>query len=144
MKIAAIDYGDARTGVAISDMTGSHVGETAVIASWNAENAADEIAALCRARGVERIVVGRPLNMNGTAGERAEKAAAFAEALSARTGLPVDLWDERLTSVDANRILSDAGKKRAKQRARVDAVAASLILEGYLGFLRSKRGDKPC
>ncbi len=144
MRILAVDYGDARTGVAISDMTGSLVGETAVIPSYSAEKAADAIAALCREKGVERLVVGRPLNMNGTAGERAEKAAAFADLLAERTGLPADLWDERLTSVDANRILSDAGKKRARQRARVDAVAASLILEGYMGFLRSKGGDKPC
>ena len=138
MRVLAVDYGDARTGVAISDMTGSLVGETATVASYSAEKAADAIAALCAERGVERIVVGRPLNMNGTAGERAEKAAAFAALLHERTGLEAALWDERLTSVDANRILSDAGKKRGKQRARVDAVAASLILEGYLGFLRNQ------
>ena len=141
MRVLAVDLGDARTGVAISDLTGSLVGETAVVPSYSAEKAADRIAELCRARGAERIVVGRPLNMNGTAGERAEKA--FAAMLRERTGLQTDLWDERLTSVDANRILSDAGKKRGRQRAQVDAVAASLILEGYLGFLqRSAAG--PC
>ena len=138
MRVLAVDYGDARTGVAISDMTGSLVGETATVASWSAEKAAGAIAALCAEKAVERIVVGRPLNMNGTAGERAEKAAAFAALLHDRTGLEMALWDERLTSVDANRILSDAGKKRGKQRARVDAVAASLILEGDLGFLRNQ------
>ena len=138
MRVLAVDYGDARTGVAISDMTGSLVGETTTVASYSAEKAADAIAALCAEKAVERIVVGRPLNMNGTAGERAEKAAAFAVLLHDRTGLETALWDERLTSVDANRILSDAGKKRGKQRARVDAVAASLILEGYLGFLRNQ------
>ena len=77
--------------------------------------------------------------MNGTAGERAEKAERFAGRLREVTGIPVELWDERLTSVDANRILSDAGKKRGKQRARVDAVAASLILEGYLGDIKSRK-----
>ena len=138
MRVLAVDYGDARTGVAISDMTGSLVGETATVASYSAEKAAGAIAALCAEKAVERIVVGRPLNMNGTAGERAGKAAAFAALLRDRTGLETALWDERLTSVDANRILSDAGKKRGKQRARVDAVAASLILEGYLGFLRNQ------
>lgn len=136
MRVMAVDYGDARTGVAVSDPTGFLAGETAVIASYRAEAVAEEIARLCARYGVERIAVGRPLNMNGTAGERAEKAEAFAARLRGATGLPVELWDERLTSVDANRILSDAGKKRGKQRARVDAVAASLILEGYLGYLK--------
>ena len=138
MRVLAVDYGDARTGVAISDITGFIAGETTTIASYRAETVAEEIAALCKSRSVERIVVGRPLNMNGTAGDRAQKCEDFAQSLREKTGLDVALWDERLTSVDANRILSDAGKKKGKQRARVDAVAASLILEGYLGFL--KRG----
>ena len=139
MRILAVDYGDARTGIAISDPTGFLAGETAVIASYRAEEVAAEIARLCEKSGAGCIVVGRPLNMNGTAGERAEKAERFAERLREVTGLPVELWDERLTSVDANRILSDAGKKRGKQRARVDAVAASLILEGYLGYIKSRK-----
>ncbi len=140
MRILAVDYGDARTGIAISDPMGFLAGETAVIASYRPEVVAEGIAKLCAKSGAERIVVGRPLNMNGTAGERAEKAENFASKLREVTGLPVELWDERLTSVDANRILSDAGKKRAKQRARVDAVAASLILEGYLSYMKSRRG----
>jgi len=138
MKILAVDYGDARTGIAISDPTGFLTGETTTISSYRAEVVAEEIVKLCESRRVERIVVGRPLNMNGTAGDRAQKCEDFAQSLREKTGLEVALWDERLTSVDANRILSDAGKKKGKQRARVDAVAASLILEGYLGFL--KRG----
>ena len=138
MKILAVDYGDARTGIAISDPTGFLTGETATVSSYRPEVVADEIAKLCESRRVERIVVGKPLNMNGTAGDRAQKCEDFAALLREKTGLEVALWDERLTSVDANRILSDAGKKKGKQRARVDAVAASLILEGYLSFL--KRG----
>ena len=83
-----------------------------------------------------------PLNMNGTEGERAQKSRALADELRARTGADVVLWDERGTSVTANRILSDAGKKRGKQRARVDAVAASVILQSYLdsGAARGPRG----
>ncbi|MEA4823554.1 MAG: Holliday junction resolvase RuvX [Clostridiaceae bacterium] len=140
MRVLAVDYGDARTGIAISDPTGFLAGETTVIASYRLEVVAEEIANLCAKSGAELVVVGRPLNMNGTVGERAEKAEGFAATLREVTGLPVELWDERLTSVDANRILSDAGKKHAKQRARVDAVAASLILEGYLSYMKSRKG----
>lgn len=136
MRVLAVDFGDVRTGYAISDVTGFLAGETGVIASYRPAEVAEKLAELCVRAGVEHVVVGRPLNMNGTVGERAEKCETFAQMLRETYGLDVALWDERLTSVDANRILSDAGKKRGKQRARVDAVAASLILEGYLGYLR--------
>lgn len=136
MRVLAVDYGDTRTGIAISDPTGFLAGETTVITAYRPDVAAQGVAELAKSRKVDRIVVGRPLNMNGTFGERAQKCEDFAALLRELTGLEVALWDERLTSVDANRILSDAGKKRSKQRERVDAVAASLILEGYLGFLK--------
>ena len=97
---------------------------------------ADLVAAAAREHGVGRIVVGRPLNMNGTSGDRIAKTERFAALLRERVDMEVVFWDERLTSVDANRILSDAGKKRKKQKRLVDAVAASLILEGYLNFKR--------
>lgn len=91
MRVLAVDYGDARTGIAVSDPTGFLTGDTTVIASYRAEVVAEEIAKLCAKYGVERIAVGRPLNMNGTAGERALKAEAFAGRLREITGLPVDL-----------------------------------------------------
>lgn len=134
----AVDYGDAHTGIAVSDPTGFITGYTGVIDMHDAVRCADLVAAAAREHGAERIVVGRPLNMNGTAGARVAKAEAFAALLQERVEAEVLLWDERLTSVDANRILSDAGKKRKKQKRLVDAVAASLILQSYLDF--SARG----
>ncbi len=135
MKIMAIDYGDARTGVAFSDPGGILVGETLVIEEWNAERLADKLAALYRDRGAGLIAIGRPLNMDGSAGPRAEKSATLAEKLRELTGAPVREVDERRTTVDAHRILSANGKKMKKHKATVDAVAAALILETVLNSL---------
>lgn len=132
----AIDYGDARTGIAVSDATGFLAGEAFVISEWNADRLAVTISNEAASRGVERIVVGHPLNMDGTSGIRAEKSEALANAISEISGLPVVLWDERRTTVDAHRILSEAGKHGKKRKARIDAVAATLILEGYLNSLK--------
>ncbi len=139
MRILAIDYGDVRTGVAVSDLTGMIPGETTTITAYTPEKVCDAVCELVKKYGAERIVVGKPLNMNGTAGERAEKACAFAKLVSEQSGVETVMWDERQTSVTANRILSDAGKKRGKQRSRVDAVAASIILQGYLDYIRFMR-----
>lgn len=135
MRIMAIDYGDARTGVAVSDIMGVLVGETWVIKGWIPEKVADEIARAAKERSVERIVLGYPLNMDGTAGPRAEKSLEMRGMLIERTGLEVVMWDERRTTVDAYRILSENGKFGKKRKDTVDAVAASLILEGYLNSL---------
>ena len=98
------------------------------------------MAQLCREHGVEELVLGHPLNMDGTRGPRAEKAEAMAELLRETTGLPVHLWDERRTTIDAHQILMGAGKNAKKRKKTVDAVAASLILEGYLTFKMSRGG----
>lgn len=135
MKIMAIDYGDARTGVAFSDPGGILVGETLVIEEWNAERLAEKLAALYRDREAGLIAIGRPLNMDGSAGPRAEKSAALAEKLRELTGAQVREVDERRTTVDAHRILSANGKKMKKHKATVDAVAAALILETVLNSL---------
>lgn len=132
----AVDYGDQHTGIAVSDPTGFITGYSGVIDMHDPVRCADLVAAEAKERGAERVVVGRPLNMNGTAGDRVAKCEAFADLLRERLTVDVVLWDERLTSVDANRILSNAGKKRQKQKRLVDAVAASLILESYLEFAR--------
>ena len=137
MRIMAIDYGDARTGVAISDPTGLLAGRTLVIRQRRAELVAAQLAELAAQNGVEELVLGYPKNMNDTLGPRAEKSAALAEKLRQITGLPVILWDERRTTVDAHRILTETGNRGKKRKDKVDAVAASLILEGYLTYKRT-------
>ena len=136
MRVMAVDYGDARTGIAVSDLSGMIAGDAFVISEWDAEKLAERIAGEAKARGAERLVVGYPRNMNGTPGPRAEKSEAFSKLLEQVSGLPVALWDERRTTVDAHRILTEAGKHGQKRKNTVDAVAASLILEGYLASLR--------
>lgn len=136
MRVMAIDYGDARTGVAVSDEQGLLAGYTAVIRSRRPEAALDEIERLSRERGVDELVMGFPRNMDGTEGPRAARYREFAARLEERTGLPVRLWDERRTTVEAHAILHASGKRMKAHRENVDAVAASLILEGYLAFRR--------
>ena len=133
-KIMGIDYGDSRTGVAISDLLCSIVGSTFVIRSRNTEKALDDILQLVKQNDVGRIVVGLPKNMDGTEGPRAMLCREFAEKLESITGLPVAMWDERRTTVEAHNILSAHNYHGKKRKNTVDAVAASLILEGYLAF----------
>ena len=134
MRIMAIDYGDAHTGIAISDPTGFMAGYTTTINAYRAEVVVEQICALIKEYGVEELVLGYPKNMDGTLGPRAEKAAAMSELLKEATSLPVVLWDERRTTIDAHQILMNNGKNAKKRKKTVDAVAASLILEGYLTF----------
>lgn len=133
-KIMGIDYGDARTGVAISDLLCSIVGSTCVVPSRNREKAIADIVKLARDNMVGEIVVGLPKNMDGTEGARAELCREFAQLLKEATGLPVAMWDERRTTVEAHNILSQHNYHGKKRKNTVDAVAASLILEGYLAF----------
>lgn len=131
----AIDYGDARTGIAVSDALGMIAGETFVITQWDPAALSRTIVEEAAKRDVGTLVLGLPKNMDGTEGPRAEKARAFAEMLRADGAPALVLWDERRTTVDAHRILHANGKKEKKHRQNVDAVAAALILEGYLGTL---------
>ena len=133
MRVMAVDYGDARTGVAISDALGMLAGFTTVIHSRKPDQVAQEIGKLVSEHRVEELVMGFPRNMDGTEGPRAEKSRAFAELLRERTGLEVRLWDERRSSVEAHAILSANGKREKKHKKNVDALAAALILESYLG-----------
>ena len=133
-RIMGVDYGDARTGIAISDLLCSLVGTTAVIHSRNAEKTIAQICTLVKDSDVGAIVVGLPKNMDGTEGVRAELCREFAQKLQEATGLPVQLWDERRTTVEAHNILSMHNYHGKKRKDTVDAVAASLILEGYLAF----------
>ena len=138
MRVMAIDYGDARTGVAISDAAGLLTGYTAVIHGRQPERVAEEIAKTAREHQADELVMGFPRNMDGTEGPRAELYRAFARLVEEKTGMPVHLWDERRTTIEAHQILHASGKKMKAHKKNVDAVAASLILEGYLTF-RSKR-----
>ena len=132
MRIMAIDYGDARTGVALSDRTGFLAGQTFLVKSRKEEVVLEELARIARREGAEELGLGYPKNMDGTVGPRAEKCAALAEKLRERTGLPVALWDERRTTVDAHRILGEQGVRARNRKDKIDSVAATLILEGYL------------
>lgn len=134
MRVLAVDYGDARTGIAVSDLLCSIVGSTTVIHSRNQEKTIGEISALVKEKEVGEIVVGLPRNMDGSEGPRAQLCREFAEKLKAELELPVTMWDERRTTVEAHQILSDHNYHGKKRKNTVDAVAASLILEGYLGF----------
>lgn len=133
MRIMAIDYGDQRIGLAVSDLLGMLTGEAWTLNEWNMERATDTITNEAKLRDVGTFVLGLPKNMDGTEGPRAEKSRQFKALLEEKSGLPVVLWDERRSSIEAHAILHAAGKKEKKHRKTVDAVAASLILEGYLG-----------
>jgi len=133
MRIMAIDLGDARTGLAVSDLLGMLCGEAWTVKEWNMERLADLICEEAAKRGVEKLVLGLPKNMDGTEGPRAEKSRAFRQMLTERTAVPVTLWDERRSSIEAHQILHENGRREKNHRAKVDAVAAGLILESYLG-----------
>lgn len=137
MKILSVDYGDARTGLAISDSSEFLASPIGTITEYNAEKLAEKIKAEAASRGAQQIVMGLPVNMNGTKGERAQKCEAFGKLLEEKTGLEVVMWDERSTTVSAHRILNEVNVRGKKRKAVVDAVAAVLILESYLAYRRN-------
>jgi len=132
----AIDYGDARTGVAVSDESATLVGDAWVIQSRRETELIHTLASEINTRGISRVIVGHPKNMDGSIGPRAEKSAHFAELLRSVCDVEVVLWDERMTTLSAQRVLTDVGKFGKKRKKTIDAVAASLILESYLGSLK--------
>ena len=134
MRVMGIDFGDARTGIAMSDLLCSIVGSTTVIHSRNQEKTLSEIQKLVQDNQVTEICMGLPKNMDGTEGPRAQLCREFAGKVEQVTGLTVHLWDERRTTVEAHNILSEHNYHGKKRKNTVDAVAASLILEGYLAF----------
>ncbi|MCL6515965.1 Holliday junction resolvase RuvX [Alicyclobacillus sp.] len=143
MRILGVDYGRARIGIAVSDPTGLVAQQLTVLRREDDEQAAKAIAELAREHRVDEIVVGHPKNMNGSVGERAAQCEAFADLLRRRTGLPVALYDERLTTVAAERMLVSADVSRRRRRQVIDAVAATVLLQGYLDWRRAqaqKRG----
>ena len=137
-RIMAIDYGDERTGIAVSDLMQMLCGEVYTMNEWNPEKLSAGISKAAKLRNVGTLVLGLPRNMDGSEGPRAEKSRAFKEMLERDSGLPVVMWDERLTTVEAHGILHAAGQREKFYRDRIDGVAASLILESYLGSLKNK------
>lgn len=132
MRIMAIDLGDQRTGLAVSDLTATLCGEAWTVKEWDLSRLAETITQEAKKREVGKLVLGLPKNMDGTEGERCAICRDFAAVLEEKSGLPVTLWDERRSSIDAHQILRANGKKEIKHRSVVDAVAASIILEGFL------------
>ena len=135
MRIMAIDYGDQRIGIAVSDAMAILVGDAWTMKDWKMERAVKKIAEEVKTRGVGLIVLGLPKNMDGTEGERAAISRQFGAMLTEATGLEVKFWDERRSSVEAHAILHANGRREKDHRKSVDAVAASLMLEGYLRSL---------
>ena len=134
MRGMAIDYGDARTGVAFSDASGLLAGDALVLPSRNPEKLLADLCRLAEERGAEVLVLGLPRNMDGSEGPRAEKSRALKRRLE-EAGLRVELVDERRTTVEAHAILTETGRRGKQRKSRVDAVAASLILETWLNGL---------
>lgn len=137
----SVDFGDARTGIAIcgkSEIAASPVG---VIAEKDFDKCIEKTAETAKENHAEMIVVGYPKNMNGSIGERAEKCRLFAEKLQELTGCPVELWDERYTTVSAHNYLNMTNTRGKKRKSVVDAVAATIILESYLGYRKNKKSE---
>ena len=141
MRIMGLDYGSVTVGVAVSDallLTAQGV-ETIFRKEENKlRRTLARIESLCAEYEVSEIVVGFPKHMNNTIGDRAEKSLAFAEMLKKRTGLPVVMWDERLTTVEANRTLMESGVRREHRKEYLDKIAAVFILQGYLDAKKNR------
>ena len=131
-RILGVDFGDRRTGVAISDDARVIAFPRETLECPRMEQAAAAVARLAQAEQVAEIVVGHPLNMDGSRGPRAERTEAFCEEVARRTEIPLRLWDERLSSRMAESVLIETGTRREKRRGAVDRLAAQIILQSYL------------
>jgi putative holliday junction resolvase len=143
MRILGVDPGERRIGLASSDSETKIASPLSSVDARNMEQALARIASLCEQLAVEQIVVGLPLRLDGSEGEAARRARRFADKLKARTGLAVVMWDERLTSRAAGRVLGEAGVRGSKRRQSVDPIAAALILQGYLDAGSSGEAPEP-
>ena len=138
MKILGVDYGEARTGLAYSDALGLYAVGMGNIKSYNIEKAATDIAAKAKEIGAELIVIGKPVNMNGTYGEKVEKVTYLGELIKAQTDIPIDFFDERMTTMRAHQILQESGVRAKNRKQIIDSLAAELILQGYMDMKRNK------
>lgn len=138
-KILGVDLGTVRTGLAVSDLSGLLASPVGTLTQRDLDRLSEQVAQTAREQEAGKIVVGHPRNMDGTRGESARRAEEFAEKLRTLTGLPVSLWDERMTTVSAIGILNQTNTRGKKRKAVVDTVAATIILQDYLDYLRSHR-----
>ena len=139
MKIMAVDFGDARTGIAVCDPTEFLASPVGILQEKSFAKVTEKLAEKAGELGAEMIVLGLPRNMDGTEGARAQKSRSLAEALRERVSIPVELWDERSTTVSAAAILTENGTFGKKRKGRLDAVAATVILESYLAYRRNQK-----
>ena len=138
MKILGIDYGAARTGLAVSDDLMLTAQGLPTISEVSAKRLAEKVAAVAVEQNVNEIVLGFPKNMNGTVGERGEATKKFRELLAKRVSIPITLWDERLTTVYAHNIMNETNVRGKKRKNEVDRLAATIILQDYLDMRRNK------
>ncbi len=131
-KMLGVDYGEARTGLAYSDALGLYAVGMKNVKGYVLEKTADEIVSAAREIGAEVIVIGKPLRLNFTEGDKVEKVTELARLISERCDIPVELYDERLTTVSAHQIMQESGISSKKRRGVIDTVAAELILQGYM------------
>ena len=144
MRILGLDYGSKTVGVSVSDPLGFTAQGVEIIRRKSENKMRQTLARieeLIAQYQVEEIVLGLPKNMNNTLGDRAEKSLELKETLERRTGLPVVMWDERLTTVSANRVLMETGVRRENRKEHVDEIAAVFILQGYLDYLANKNEE---
>ena len=139
MRILGIDLGDVRTGLALSDESCFLASGLGTFTAYNQDKALEQILTAIRTHKVEEIVMGNPVNMNGTKGERSQKVEAFAERLREASGLPVILFDERCTTMQAHTILSFTDTRGKKRKNTVDTLSAEIILQNYLDQRKMKR-----
>ena len=139
MRILGIDLGDVRTGLALSDESCFLASGLGTFTAYNEDKALEQILAAIRTHKVEEIVMGNPVNMNGTRGERSQKVEAFAERLREASGLPVTLFDERCTTMQAHTILSFTDTRGKKRKNTVDTLSAEIILQSYIDKERAAR-----
>jgi putative Holliday junction resolvase len=138
VRALGLDVGERRIGVAVSDPDGTVAVPVTVVDRKSEAAALGQIAALIKDHDIDRIVVGMPRSLDGSLGKQARAVQSFAESLKGCTDLPVVDWDERLSTLHAERMMVEAGVKRVKRKRRLDSVAAAIILQGYLDRLRNE------
>ncbi|MBL7156697.1 MAG: Holliday junction resolvase RuvX [Candidatus Omnitrophica bacterium] len=139
MKILGIDMGSKRIGVAISDALGITAQGLSILERQKDEDLFEELRKIVSKEAVKEIVVGLPLNMNGSYGPQAKDAISFTDTLKQRFDIPIKLWDERMSTMQVERIMIDAGTSRSKRKKKIDKLAAQVILQSYLNAQAGNR-----